>query len=242
MVQIKSSDKLRNFLDKYVKTTGEIPLSLNLWAIAIAFSIGALHALTPGHGKAITAGFLIGERGTIWHALHLGLTITLTHTASVFLLGLGALLLTQYIVPDTIIKWLNLLSGLLVFGFGLYLIYFRSKRLKQISNTHSHHNNHNHLSPKSLLALGISGGIVPCVDALAILIVAVSLNKILFGIFLLLSFSLGLASVLIAGGILVVIAKKNAAKRFHNLSHLEPYLNLFSAFIVTLLGLILLLN
>ncbi|OGK10474.1 hypothetical protein A2767_01385 [Candidatus Roizmanbacteria bacterium RIFCSPHIGHO2_01_FULL_35_10] len=235
-----------------MKPTEEIPLSLKLWAIAIAFSIGALHALTPGHGKGITASFLIGERGTLLQALYLGLIITITHTSSVFLLGLGALLLTQYIVPDTVIRWLNFFSGLLVLGFGLYLIYIRSKKIPFFSTlrvgksinalpegVHSH--NHEHLSLKTLLPLGISGGIVPCVDALAILIVAVSLNKILFGIILLLSFSLGLASVLIAGGILVVVAKNKAAKKFRNISRIEPYLSLTSAIIVTVLGIALLL-
>lgn len=242
LVQVKSSDKLRNFLDKYIKTTGEIPLSLKLWAIVIAFSIGALHALTPGHGKAISAGFLIGERGTILHALHLGLIITVTHTASVFLLGLGALLLTQYIVPDTVIRWLNFLSGLLIFVFGLYLVYIRANKIihGHSHQIHIHKHQHTDLSLKSLLPLGISGGIVPCVDALAILIVAVSLNKILFGIILLLSFSLGLASILIAGGVLVVVAKNKAAKKFQHLSHLEPYLSLSSAVIVTILGILLL--
>ena len=249
---LKTGDRLQNFLNRYIKPTEEIPLSLKLWAIAIAFSIGALHALTPGHGKGITASFLIGERGTLLQALYLGLIITITHTSSVFLLGLGALLLTQYIVPDTVIRWLNFFSGLLVLGFGLYLIYIRSKKIPFFSTlrvgksinalpegVHSH--NHEHLSLKTLLPLGISGGIVPCVDALAILIVAVSLNKILFGIILLLSFSLGLASVLIAGGILVVVAKNKAAKKFRNISRIEPYLSLTSAIIVTVLGIALLL-
>ena len=114
--------------------------------------------------------------------------------------------------------------------------------LKAHSHSYSHDHTHKHteLSLKTLLPLGISGGIVPCVDALAILIVVVSLNKILFGMILLLSFSLGLASVLIAEGILVVIAKNKAAKKFNNISRLEPYLSLSSAIIVTILGILLL--
>lgn len=242
-----SGNRLRAFLAKYIKTTEELPLALKLWAVAVAFSLGALHALTPGHGKAIAAGYLIGERGTVLHALNLGLIITVTHTSSVFLLGLGALLLTQYVVPDVVIRWLNFFSGLIIFAFGLYLIFIRGRKLIQKlksahsaeSHLHNHTHQHSGLSFKSLLTLGISGGIVPCVDALAILIVAVSLNKIIFGILLLLSFSLGLAAVLVASGIMVVIAKNKAVKKFAHLREIEPYLSLFSALIVTVFGLVL---
>ena len=59
----------------------------------------------------------------------------------------------------------------------------------------------------SLVALGVSGGIVPCPDALAILLIAVSLNRILLGLAVIVAFSLGLAAVLIAIGIVMVKAR-----------------------------------
>ena len=45
-----------------------------------AFGWGALHALSPGHGKAMVAAYLIGTRGTSRDALVLGATVTVTHT------------------------------------------------------------------------------------------------------------------------------------------------------------------
>ena len=57
-------------------------------AIAIAFILGAAHALTPGHGKTVVAAYLVGSRGTLRHAVFLGAMVTFTHTISVFLLGL----------------------------------------------------------------------------------------------------------------------------------------------------------
>ena len=58
-------------------------------AVAVAFGVGAFHALTPGHGKAIAAAYLVGGRGQARDAVVLGATVAAMHTASVLLLGLG---------------------------------------------------------------------------------------------------------------------------------------------------------
>src|SRR5690242_9868951 len=71
--------------------------------LAVAFGLGAVHALSPGHGKTIVAAYLVGSRGTLRHALLLGASVTFTHTISVFLLGIGTLFLSAYIVPEKII-------------------------------------------------------------------------------------------------------------------------------------------
>jgi nickel/cobalt exporter len=83
-----------------------------------AFGWGALHALSPGHGKAMVAAYLIGTRGNARHAVGLGLTVTITHTLGVFALGLVTLLLSQYILPEDLYPWLTLASGLLVVTIG----------------------------------------------------------------------------------------------------------------------------
>lgn len=78
---------------------------------------------------------------------------------------------------------------------------------------HGHHDHgHSHEIPSkvtlgSLLTLGISGGIVPCPGALVILLLAVALHRIAFGLVLLVAFSVGLASILIAIGVLIVKAR-----------------------------------
>lgn len=57
--------------------------------LVLAGVLGAAHALTPGHGKTLVAAYLVGQRGTVWHALVLGLVTTLTHTGIVLLIALG---------------------------------------------------------------------------------------------------------------------------------------------------------
>ena len=83
-----------------------------------AFGWGALHALSPGHGKSMVAAYLVGTRGTARHAAALGATVTITHTAGVFALGIVTLALSQYILPEQLYPWLTLASGLLVVGVG----------------------------------------------------------------------------------------------------------------------------
>jgi nickel/cobalt transporter (NicO) family protein len=98
-----------------------------------AFGWGALHALSPGHGKAMVAAYLIGTRGTGRHAVWLGVTVTITHTIGVFALGLVTLALSQYILPEDLYPWLTLISGLMVvtIGAGVLRARFRWARARR---------------------------------------------------------------------------------------------------------------
>lgn len=104
---------------------GELTLGVILLALLVAIGLGAVHALSPGHGKTVVAAYLVGSRGTAKHALFLGLTVTVTHTIGVFALGLITLFASQFILPEKLYPWLGLASGLLVVGMGLSL--FRSR-------------------------------------------------------------------------------------------------------------------
>jgi len=89
-----------------------------LFLLLAAFGWGALHALSPGHGKAMVAAYLAGTQGTARHAIALGAVVTVTHTIGVFALGFVALSLQQFILPEDIYPWLTLVSGLLVVIIG----------------------------------------------------------------------------------------------------------------------------
>src|SRR6266446_9037611 len=90
-----------------------------LASVAAAFFWGMAHALSPGHGKTIVAAYLVGRSGTPWHAAALGVIVTATHTIGVFALGLVTLALSQFIVPEQLYPWLNLISGVLVVSIGV---------------------------------------------------------------------------------------------------------------------------
>jgi len=87
-----------------------------------------------------------------------------------------------------------------------------------------------------MLVLGISGGIIPCWDAIAMFGFAVSAQRLRLALYLLLAFSAGLAAVLIATGILVVRIKRLAASRWEDRRFFQ-WLPLVSAAVVTVLGL-----
>src|SRR6266705_3571254 len=58
----------------------DLPIRLALIGVGIAFLLGALHAMSPGHGKTLVAAYLVGNRGTARHAIFLGGIVTFTHT------------------------------------------------------------------------------------------------------------------------------------------------------------------
>jgi nickel/cobalt exporter len=106
-----------------------------------AFGWGAVHALSPGHGKAMVAAYLVGTRGTARHAVGLGLTVTVTHTIGVFALGVVTLGLSAYVLPEDLYPWLNLASGLLVLGVGAAVLRGRVRRARS-GQAHMHAHNH----------------------------------------------------------------------------------------------------
>jgi ABC-type nickel/cobalt efflux system permease component RcnA len=76
-------------------TPPQLRLGVVCLALAVAAGLGALHALEPGHGKTVVAAYLVGTQGTARHALSLGLIVTATHTAGVYLLGAVTLYASQ---------------------------------------------------------------------------------------------------------------------------------------------------
>ena len=190
-----------------------------LAALVAALFWGAAHALSPGHGKTIVAAYLIGKRGTVRDAAALGAIVTVTHTIGVFALGLATLLLSQWIVPDTLYPWLNLVAGVSVVLIGVAVLRARSRDwLHARAHAHGHHHHHDHVPEpasgmRGLLAIGVSGGILPCPSALVVLLAAISLHRVAFGLVLIVAFSVGLALAITAVGLAAVLAKKAFARR-----------------------------
>jgi ABC-type nickel/cobalt efflux system permease component RcnA len=217
-------------------------------ALATAFLLGAAHALTPGHGKTIVAAYLVGSRGRVWDAVLLGAVVTFTHTASVFVLGLGTLYASQSVSLDRIYPVLAMLSGALVAAVGVWLLMVRLRAARHGAHPHPHphphphsHTGHDHGEPSTrggLLSLGISGGLVPCPEALVVLMISVSLRRLGLGLALLVVFSLGLAAVLIGIGVAMVMAAP-AVRRLSGENRFTRALPVASAAVVTFLGVVL---
>jgi len=281
--QTSNTNVVTSALIGLVKAQQFSPLFL-LGAFLLSLILGSLHALTPGHGKTLVGAYLVGSQGRFRDAVFLGLIVTITHTGSVLLLGLITLIASHYILPTLITPWLEVISGLLVIGFGINLFIQRRRDIPSwtttnnqkdsqqvslkksttilpgtintahrhdhslvLSQPHDHphdqhgHHTHSHALPnnqvtwKSLLALGVSGGLVPCPDAIAILLVAVAVNRVPFGMLLIVAFSIGLALVLIGIGIAMVQGVR-LISRSDLLTRFSIYAPIVSAVAVSGLG------
>jgi nickel/cobalt transporter (NicO) family protein len=279
-------------------STPHVAPRIALLALLAAFVLGAVHALSPGHGKTIVGAYLIGSRGTPRHAAFLGLTVTVTHTLGVFVLGFATLAASRFLVPERLFPILSLLSGLLILGMGVFLLAARWQAVRHLwlrpaaahgnalksghVATHSHHAHdhdhdhdhghghdhhhdhghdhhhegglafrhshegsvHSHAPPgtdgepvtwRSLLTLGISGGLVPCPSAMVLLLAAVALNRTAVGLLLVVAFSLGLAATLTAVGIAFLYAR-NRFREPVSTSRWPQLLPALSAVAITLVG------
>jgi ABC-type nickel/cobalt efflux system permease component RcnA len=242
------------------------------FAALVAATLGAFHALEPGHGKTVVAAYLVGSRGRARHAMLLGLIVTISHTAGVYLLGAVTLYASRYIVPERLYPWLGALSGLTIAVLGFCLFLKRYARSHEHGHSHDasdhdhahphhhddghhhhdhehhhrghhHHGHHHHHVPsgttvslKEMLALGVTGGIVPCPAALVVLLSAVALRRIAFGLFLIVAFSVGLAAVLIAIGLLMVYARRLMTRVEGTGPLVTRWLPLTSSVTITVLG------
>jgi nickel/cobalt transporter (NicO) family protein len=218
--------------------------------LAAAFGWGALHALSPGHGKSMVAAYLVGTRGSVRDALLLGGTVTVTHTAGVFALGLVALSLSAWILPEHLYPWLNLAAGLMVVGVGLRVLRGRLRHTRAHNHDHDHvhdhdpvHNHghdhgHDRAGRGSILALGASAGLIPCPTALVVLLGAISQHRVGLGLVLIVAFSLGLAATLTGLGIVVVHASR-ALARLRVPGRLAGSLSAASAALIVIVGAVL---
>jgi nickel/cobalt transporter (NicO) family protein len=283
-----SFERLTGAAERLVDLEGAGLIAITLTMIG-AFVWGALHALTPGHGKAVVGAYLIGSRGTAKHAVFLGMTVTATHTAGIFALGFVTLALSHLILPESLFPWLSMMSGVLVILIGAGIGYRRWRAYRETGvaddhghhhhhhdhdhhhhdhdhghhhghehahdhhlhhghdhGHHHHHHGHSHLPPgtdgsdvtwRSLLALGVSGGMVPCPSALVLLLGAISLGRLEFGLILVVLFSIGLAAVLTGIGLMMVYMR-SIFNRFAFEARAPGVLPILSSIAITVAGVI----
>ena len=187
-------------------------------SLTAALFLGALHAFSPGHGKTVLAAYLVGSRGRVIHAIWLGLIIAITHTFTIIALGVIIKLAYSAImasvaeaqptgagpIPVPGAKIMKIIAGVLIMAVGVWLIVGRGR-----IHTHAHGHEHHHHEDESregiwrTLMLGISGGIVPCAEGIALLLMAIAAGQMARGLALVVAFSVGVALVIIAIGIIV---------------------------------------
>jgi ABC-type nickel/cobalt efflux system permease component RcnA len=239
------------------------PLVL-LFSLLAAAGLGAVHAVSPGHGKTVMAAYLVGTRGRARHAIGLALAVTVSHTAGVLVLAALTLGASDLIPPERLYPVLGLASGLTVVGIGAWLLLARWRDLRH-GRAHAHDHGHPHegdhdgvhrhgpishsharatearLTWRSLLALGLAGGLVPSASALLLLLGSVAAGRPAFGLALAIAFGVGMAVVL--GGIGLALASAGRllehAPKLGGLGRLAPVVPWATAVVVLGAGLLL---
>jgi nickel/cobalt exporter len=226
---------------RLVERRGLSPLFV-LGAIALAVGAGALHALGPGHGKTVMAGYLVSSEGRTRDAVTIGVAVSLMHTASVVALGLITLWASRLFPPETVYPWLSLTAGMVVLGLGGWLLYARLRHRR--AHDHGEHHDHHHAPPngellswRGLGAVALAGGLLPSPAALIVLLGAVALHRIAFGVALVAAFSVGLAAALTLIGVLVLRARAFAARRLG--SRVATWIPIASATVICAVGAVL---
>jgi len=244
------------------------PMAETLVLLVSSFWLGAVHAATPGHGKTISASYIVGARGRPVDALVLGIFVTLSHTSGIVLVAVLASLGSAWLIPHRVEAYLALLTGALVIAIGVWMLISQRAALRSAGGSppdpesphvhshdesgheHGHHHPHDHgeghpqdhAHPQGehdhvhdhaetsemgyhrhgwgrrhthrldlvagnrpslpvLLGLGIAGGLLPDPGALAILLAAIASGRVILGLFTVVVFSIGFASVLVVVGI-----------------------------------------
>jgi ABC-type nickel/cobalt efflux system permease component RcnA len=259
-----------------VDVTDLTPLAI-LVSLAIAFALGVIHALSPGHGKTIMAAYLVGGRGSSRQAVGLGLAVTVSHTLGVLALAGITLAASSLLPPERLYPILGVASGALVIVIGGSLLWQRLRvivaarahgRSHEHGHTHEHAHEHPHghdhghehgnahphshapaedsISWRGLLALGLSGGLVPSASALILLLGSIAAGRVAYGLVLVIGFGLGMAVVLAGIGLLLVHARRFVERRIaagtspmEGLRRVVAPIQLVTAGLVVILGVVL---
>ncbi len=124
-----------------------------LLSLATAGALGAGHALTPGHGKTLMAAYLVGSRGTVWHAAGLGLSVTLSHTLGILVLAALVVGASDLIAPDAVVRAAPLVAAVSIVAIGGWMLFSELRRRRRmaasaamaaIDHAHEHEHPHDH--------------------------------------------------------------------------------------------------
>lgn len=134
---------------------GEVPSifrETNLTPVVILLSVltavvlGAGHALTPGHGKTLMAAYLVGTRGRPMHAVGLGLSVSISHTAGIFVLAAIVLGASDVLPADVVVRATPIVASLSILAIGAWMLAgeWRRRRAVAAGATASADHTHDH--------------------------------------------------------------------------------------------------
>jgi nickel/cobalt transporter (NicO) family protein len=231
----------------------------------MAILLGALHGLEPGHSKTMMTAFIVAIRGTVWQAFLLGVSATISHTAIIWILAFIGLHYSSSLNVEELEPYFQVATGIVVIGLACWMLYRTRQAQKEIHH-HEHDCVHEHdelegvefgdaherahaaemqkqlmnqqVTTGQIILFGLTGGLLPCPSALAVLLVCLQLKKVTLGFALVLGFSIGLAITLVTVGIIAALSVKHASRRFKRFGEFARKVPYASSTILILIGLL----
>ncbi len=233
------TDRDQGLLDDVLLRFVDVPVTpwVAISGLAVAFVVGAVHALGPGHGKALIGAYLASARGRPRDAVALGGVVATMHTGSVLTLGVAFYLTQEVVGGGRLEPILTIGSSAAVVAVGVYLLttQVRALRAERLATEpagadgrrpHVDHlgddaHGHDHplpagtppLSRAGVVALASSGGLLPSPAAFLVLATSLAVGRAGYGLALVAAFSVGLAATLTGIGMAVLHGRRVLAGR-----------------------------
>ncbi len=213
-----------------------------------ALALGVLHGLEPGHSKTMMTGFIIAVRGTVAQAILLGIAATVSHTAIVWVVALLGLHFGSRYDAAVAEPYFQLASAFLVVTIALWMLRRTGRQQRRAhgrAQEHGHHHDEDshqlahaneirrrfasgNVTTGQIIMFGLSGGLIPCSAAIAVLVLCLQANQLWLGIAVVSCFSVGLAVTLVAAGTVAAVGMRHISRRWSGLGELvqrAPYLS-----------------
>ncbi|MEA1920192.1 MAG: high frequency lysogenization protein HflD [Campylobacterota bacterium] len=201
----------------------------------MAFLYGLVHAIGPGHGKALVALYFTSNKSDYSKAFKMGYMISVIHAISALLLTFGIYFILKTMFRKNFNEFSDMamqISALMIIGVGLYLIY-------EAYSSRLHVEKKIEKSSKSEMAVAFSAGVVPCPGVMTIVLFCIVLGQFTLGILAAIAMSIGMGLTISLAGIFSIAINKKTTTFFSDKSYL---LEILGGFLVLLLGVFLLLS
>lgn len=230
-----------------------------------ALVLGALHALEPGHSKTMMAAYIVAIQGTVSQAVLLGVSAAFSHSIIVWALAFAALTWGNALIGEQLEPYFIIVSGVIVLGIAAWMLWQTRSRTHGHHHDHGHHHHHDHdledlddahldaharfhaaeirnrvaagkVGTWQTILFGLSGGLIPCPAAITVFILCLHLDRVTLGVTLVSAFSIGLAIMLVAIGIVAAVGLKFVSSRNSRLDRLLQAAPWISVALIAVVG------
>jgi nickel/cobalt transporter (NicO) family protein len=177
-----------------------------LGGVAFALALGAVHALTPGHGKAVIFSYFLGAKARPWSGIAMASKVAGMHVLSaVILVALFGSAASMFGRPAGVAKWIQVASYAIILAIGVWLLL---RALREARRAAAPAAPHRHELSRGLLPFAI--GLLPCPMTMLILTYAHANASLVAGLVLTGFLGIGIAATIALVGSLGMLIRRGA--------------------------------